>query len=69
MKRFTINVGIAFALGLGLTLCLLALLKTAHAAPDDLFAKSDGSGAACTQANPAPCKQRYLRLETATPST
>jgi parallel beta-helix repeat protein len=52
MKRFTINVGIALALGLGLTLCLLALLKTAHAAPDDLFAKSDGSGAACTQANP-----------------
>jgi hypothetical protein len=52
MQRFTINVGIALALGLGLTLCLLALLKTAHAAPDDLFAKSDGSGAACTQANP-----------------
>ena len=40
------------ALGLGLTLALLGLLQTARAAPGDLFAKSDGSGTTCSQANP-----------------
>jgi parallel beta-helix repeat protein len=39
---------------LGLGLALLGLLQTARAAPDDLFAKPDGSGIACTQANPCP---------------
>ena len=39
-------------LGLGLTLALLGLLQTARAAPDNLFAKPDGSDTACTQVNP-----------------
>ena len=41
-----------FALGVGLTLGLLALLQTAYAAPDDLFAAPSGSGTDCNQAQP-----------------
>ena len=48
----TKRLGYVVALGLVLILALLGLLQTARAAPDDLFAKPDGSGIVCTQANP-----------------
>jgi len=52
------------ALELGMTTALLGLLQTARAAPDDLFAKLDGSDTACTQANDdaGPARQVMLSV-------
>jgi|GEM_PF-5998379 len=55
----TKRLGYVVALGLWLVLALLGLPQTTRAAPDDMFAKPDGSGTAYTQANPC-ALQTYL---------